>query len=81
MVIKDQTGQIEFETSQSLPATTNVYVEALGICIRSGTNIFLKNGFYREVEPVRQATDSLPVLITAQQVKRLKRRRRCAAIR
>ncbi len=73
MVIQDDTGEIVLQITQPMPKTIGDYVEALGRWSRSGTNVILRNGFYREVERAQKATEPLPVLTTAEQVKRLKR--------
>jgi signal transduction histidine kinase len=73
MVIKDQTGEIAIETSRRVDIKTNSYLEVLGSLTRAGTKVFLRRSFCREITPQPEKSGSLPVLTTAEQVKRLKR--------
>ncbi len=73
MVVEDEKGQISVETSQSLPKTTTDLVDVLGVVEKTGSGIVLRKGFYREVEQVAGEDSPLPVLTTAEEVKRLKR--------
>ena len=73
MVVKDETGQVTVETSQPLPKSTTDFVDVLGVVEKTGSGIILHKGFYREVEKVAGEDSSLPVLTTAEEIKRLKR--------
>lgn len=73
MVIQDETGELVLETTQRLPEATGVYVDALGRWSRTKNGIVLQGGGYRKVEQrVQQEVAPLPLLTTAEQVKRLK---------
>lgn len=75
LVLEDETGQVLVETSQPGSATEGGQVEALGRWSRSGTNVVLESGFYRELAGQRrEATNALPMLLTVDQVKRLDRK-------
>jgi signal transduction histidine kinase len=74
MIIGDGTGKITLQISQPLPKASGDYVQALGRWSRAGANVVLRNGFYNQVKRAqRETTKPLPVLTTAEQVKRLTR--------
>ncbi|HTI98971.1 MAG TPA: PA14 domain-containing protein [Dongiaceae bacterium] len=74
LVVRDETGDINVEMAQPLPADLGATVEVIGRLIRSETNIVLRCGICRE-PPAPRAPDSgkLPLLTTVQQVKQLTR--------
>jgi signal transduction histidine kinase len=73
MVIKDQTGQLEVETTQPLPENTGDYVEVMGSGMKRGKAVFLGYGFFRKVEGAEDVSEPLPTLTTAEAVKQLSR--------
>jgi hypothetical protein len=72
-VIEDNTGRILLKTSQTPPKTGD-QVEALGWWSLEGSNVILRNGFYKNVSPkMSRDTNSLPLLTKAIQVISLSR--------
>ncbi|HTV41485.1 MAG TPA: ATP-binding protein [Candidatus Sulfotelmatobacter sp.] len=73
IILNDGTGDIQLHLRQLEAAGPGDYVEALGNWVRSSTNAILENSFFRKIEETVAATNPLPVLTTAEQVKRLNR--------
>ncbi len=73
VLIADQTGSIHLMPLPFLACNTGDYVEALGHWNRSLTNPVLENSFFRKIRQSAAATNPLPVLSAAEQVKRLSR--------
>ncbi|HTR43234.1 MAG TPA: histidine kinase, partial [Pseudomonadales bacterium] len=73
VIVKDETGSIALEIEQEMSFKAGDSVEALGQWNRSEANPFLKNAFLRKVEQTNEPPNPMPILTTAEQVKRLNR--------
>jgi signal transduction histidine kinase len=73
VVIQDETGRIAAELMQQVPKGVGTAVEAIGSLSRSGTNVFLRFGYWRDLPGKIDASGNTPLLTTVEQVKRLSR--------
>ena len=72
-LVQDRTGIVRSEMVHAGSFSVGDSVAVVGGWKMIGTNCFLENGFCRKIEPENEATNPLPVLTTAEAVKRLQR--------
>jgi signal transduction histidine kinase len=73
-IVADETGQLLVETPQPLPQSASGPVEVLGHWRRAGTNTVMRGVYRLASRAETEATNALPVLLTAEQVQRLDRK-------
>lgn len=74
LLLGDDTGQVQVQTSQPPPSADGRQIEVLGRLSRRGTNVVLESGLCRELPQGPEAvTHALPTLTTVDQIKRLDR--------
>ncbi|HVU27454.1 MAG TPA: sensor histidine kinase [Verrucomicrobiae bacterium] len=72
MIVGDGTGKITVETIRP-PAIAGDYVEVLGKCSGTNSDLILTDSYYRKIERAKTDSNPLPVLTSAEQVKQLQR--------
>jgi signal transduction histidine kinase len=73
IVIHDPTGDIASRVMNSAAPAVGDFVNVVGRWDKLGTNVILDNGFSRKITRPSEASNPLPILTTAEAIKRLQR--------